>query len=145
MQTFTDSAGRLWTLQINVDAIKRVRALTKIDLLDVFDGQLIERLASDPICLCDVLFALVKPEADSRSVTDADFGRALAGDVIDLATAALLEELVSFFPQGKRLVLQKALAKYRRLEEKALALARHQLDDPQLEARIEAALSSAGS
>ena len=44
MKTFSDNAGRTWTIQINVDAIKRVRDLVSINLLEVVDGKLLDRL-----------------------------------------------------------------------------------------------------
>jgi len=144
MRTFKDNAGRTWTVTVNVDAVKRVRSLLDVNLLEVVDGKLIERLAADPVLLCDVLYALVKPDADAKQVTDQDFGRGMAGDAIDLATTALLEELVDFFPQGKRRLLQKALAKLKDWEAKALGVAEQKLDSPELEAQFENALKSIG-
>ena len=131
-------------MTVNVDAVKRVRSLLDVNLLEVVDGKLIERLAADPVLLCDVLYALVKPDADAKQVTDQDFGRGMAGDAIDLATTALLEELVDFFPQGKRRLLQKALAKLKDWEAKALGVAEQKLDSPELEAQFENALKSIG-
>ena len=32
MKTFVDNAGRTWTVQINVEAIKRVRELLSVNL-----------------------------------------------------------------------------------------------------------------
>ena len=142
MKTFTDNAGRTWTITVNVDAIKRVRSLLDVNLLDVVDGKLLERIVGDPVLLCDVIYCLVKPEADAKQVTDEDFGRAMAGDAIDHATTALLEELVDFFPGPKRRVLAKALAKLQALEARALEVAETRLDDPELEARIEAELNA---
>ena len=49
------------------------------------------------------------------------------------ATTALLEELVDFFPSGKRQVLSKALAKLKTLENKAIEAASRRLDDPDLD------------
>lgn len=142
MHTFTDTSGRVWSLVLNVDVIRRVRSLTSINLLDAVDGQLIERLITDPILLCDILFAVVQPEAQQKSVSDVDFGRALGGDVLDAATTALLEELVDFFPSAKRELLRKALRKLRQLEEIALQTAHQKLDSPELEARMRAAIES---
>jgi hypothetical protein len=136
MQTFTDAAGRTWSLAVNVDAIKRVKALAGVNLLDVVEGKLIERLVTDPVLLCDVLYALAKPEADAKGVTDEEFGRSMAGDAIDLATQALLEELVSFFPKGRRDLLRKALAKLRTFEAMAIQAADRKLDDPALDERL---------
>ena len=136
MRTFTDNAGRTWTLAINVDTIRRVRALVDVDLLEAVEGKLIERLAADPILLCDIIYVICKPEADGRGITDEDFGRSMAGDAIDLATTSLLEELVDFFPKSRRQLLSKALAKFRQLETKAIELVDKQLDDPQLEQKL---------
>ncbi|MFN5076588.1 MAG: hypothetical protein ACK5MO_13430, partial [Planctomyces sp.] len=131
MHTFTDTSGRVWSLVLNVDVIRRVRSLTSINLLDAVDGQLIERLITDPILLCDILFAVVQPEAQQKSVSDVEFGRALGGDVLDAATTALLEELVDLFPSAKRELLRKALRKLRQLEEIALQTAHQKLDSPE--------------
>lgn len=101
MKTFTDNAGRDWTVEVNVSALKRIKGLTGTDLLEAIDGPLVERLIRDPVLLCDVVYAACKPQADERGVSDEDFGRAMAGDAIDRATAALLEELVAFCPSPR--------------------------------------------
>jgi hypothetical protein len=73
----------------------------------------------------------------------------MGGDAIDGGTTALLEELVDFFPQAKRRVLSKALAKLRKLETAALAAVETRLDSPELERQMAARLaqleSSSGS
>lgn len=145
MKTFNDNAGRTWTVAVNVDAIKRVKGLTDINLLDVASGKskdLLGRLSGDPILLCDVLYALCKPETDARQVSDEDFGRAMAGDAIDHATTALLEELVGFFPQAKRRVLDKALRKLQTLEARVIDVAEQKLDSPALDQAMEAAMAA---
>ena len=141
MKTFADNAARTWTVQINVDTIKRVRDLAQVNLLEVIEGKLLERLISDPILLCDVIYCVCQPEADTKNISDADFGRSMAGDAIDGATTALLEELVDFFPQGKRRVLSKALAKLKQLETAALAVVETRLESPELEKRMAAQLA----
>ena len=149
MKTFTDNAGRVWTVQVNVDAIKRVRDLVQVNLLEVVEGKLLERLISDPVLLCDVIYSLCKPEADAKNVSDVDFGKAMGGDAIDGGTTALLEELVDFFPQAKRRVLAKALAKLQKLQTAALAAVETRLDSPELDRQMAARLaqltSSSGS
>ena len=140
MKTFADNTGRTWSIAINVGAVKRVRASLDVNLLDAVEGKLIERLVSDPILLCDVIFVLCQQEAETRGITDEQFGQAMAGDAIDAATSALLEELVDFFPTGKRQVLTKALAKLKAFEAKAIELASKRLDDPALEQQLNQAL-----
>ena len=141
MKTFNDNAGRTWTVTINVDAIKRVKSLLSVNLLEAVEGKLLERLVSDPVLLCDVIYAVCKPEADAKSVSDEDFGRSMAGDAIDLATTALLEELVDFFPQQRRRLLRKALEKLRKLESMALTAAETRLDSPELERQMQELLA----
>lgn len=99
--TFTDTKGRAWGVEVNVATIKRARKLVQVDLLEVFEGKLLDRLATDPILLADVLYVVCKEQADASSVTDEDFGRALAGDAIDGATKALLESLALFHRSPK--------------------------------------------
>ena len=140
MKVFKDAAGREWTVEINVQAIKRVRGLIDVDLMDAVGGDLIERLLGDPVLLCDVVYCLCKPEADERGISDEEFGRAMAGDAIESATGALLEELVDFFPPKKRALLRKAMDKLERFQDAAIELAHKKLDDPELEARLETEL-----
>ena len=142
MKTFNDTLGRSWTVTINVDAVRRVRSLLNVNLLDVVEGPLLERLVTDPVLLCDILFALCQPEAESKSVSDEDFGRALGGDVLDAATTALLEELVDFFPSAKRSVFRKALEKLKKLEGIAIETATKRLESDELEQKMLAALGA---
>lgn len=144
MKTFTDNTGRAWTLAINVDAIKRVKALLGVDLMEAVEGKLIQRLMEDPVLLCDVVYCLCKPQADAAKVSDEDFGRSMAGDAIELATTAMLEELVDFFPKGRRAVMTKALEKFRTLEAMALEAANKRLDSPQLQEQLNRALEGFG-
>ena len=144
MKTFKDNADRTWTVTVNVDAIKRVRSLLSIDLMEAVEGKLIERLIGDPVLLCDVIYCVCKEDADAKGITDEEFGRAMAGDAIELATTALLEELVDFFPQGKRQLLRKALAKLETLQETMLAVVSERLDSPELDAELLAELRKLG-
>jgi hypothetical protein len=144
MKTFTDNASRTWTVAINVSSIKRVKDTLDVNLLEAIEGHLLERLVSDPVLLCDLLFVLCKPEADAKQVTDEEFGQSMAGDAIDRATTALLEELVNFFPSGKRGVLASALAKLKHLETRAIEIATERLESPELAAHLEKLLAAPG-
>jgi hypothetical protein len=102
--------------------------------------EVVEQLAGDPVLLVDVLYAVCKEEADAKNITDIDFGQAMAGDAIELATAALLDEVVDFFPEGKRRILQKVLNATRRFQEKSKAALNELLGDPTLDSKIDGAL-----
>ena len=144
MKQFTDNAGRIWTIAINVDAIKRVKGLLDVNLLEIVEGTLIERLIRDPVLLCDVVYVVCKPEADEKNVSDEDFGRAMAGDAIEHATKAVLEELVVFSPSPRdRANLQRVLETTYRVMDKARDMVEAKLTSNELEKSIEQALQSA--
>lgn len=102
VKRFTDTKGEGWTIEINNTVIKRVRSMCEVDLLEVLDGkELIKRLMQDPITLGDVLYVVCLPQCQQRDVTDEQFGERLAGDALDEATTALLEEVVNFSPNRR--------------------------------------------
>jgi hypothetical protein len=143
VKTFTDNAGRVWTVTINVNAIKRVRGLIDVNLLEVIEGTLLEKLIRDPILLCDVVYAVCKPEADALNVTDEQFGQAMAGDAIDQATKALLEELVGFSPSPQgRANLQRILETTWRMIEKAQDVIAARIDSGEIERAAEQLLAT---
>jgi hypothetical protein len=145
MKTFADNAGRTWAIAVNVATVKRVKDLLHVNLLEIADpkGKLLEKVVEDPVLLCDILFCLVKPEADAKEISDEDFGRSLAGDVLGAATDALLGEIADFFPKGRREIMQRILAKLTALQEKATGLALMRLDDPELDRQMEEELRAA--
>ena len=120
MKTFTDNTGRTWTLSVTVGTIKRV---------------------ADPVLLVDVLFAVCKPEADAKGITDEEFGRAMAGDAIELAATALLDEIIDFFPEAKRKVFRKILDASRRFEARSKQALTELLEDPAFDEKIDQALN----
>lgn len=128
MKTFTDNTGRTWTIAINIGEVKRVKDLLAVDLLEAVNGKLVQELIDDPVLLCDLVYCLCKNQADAAGISDEQFGCAMAGDAIDLATTALLEELVDFFPQRRRVVLAKAMSKARALESMGIEAASKYLD-----------------
>jgi hypothetical protein len=148
LKTFRDNKRRVWTLEVNVAAIKRVRGLCKVDLNSIVEvdaenrptAHLLEQLSSDPVLLVDVLYAICKPEADKLGVSDEDFGESMAGDAIEQATEALLDEIVDFFPSAKRQVMKKILNATRRFEEIARTRLDRILQDEQFEAKLVSSL-----
>ncbi len=147
MRTFKDNAGRQWSVEINVASLKRVRGLTGTDLMQVIEGTLIEKLIRDPVLLCDVVYAICKPEADARTppVSDEEFGKAMAGDAIEAATTAVLEELVSFCPSPRdRANLGRVLQATTKVMERARDLVEKKLDSGELDRLADRLLATAG-
>lgn len=144
MHIFTDNKGRKWDIVLNVNQIKRVRAVLGIDLVNVITldakGEvkvdLIDRIANDPCLLVDILCVLTEKQAASLGVSDIQFGESLAGDAIEDATKAFLDELVDFFPGAKRLFLQKAVTLARKYTLEMTSALEKALSDPELEKRV---------
>jgi len=145
MRQFKDNAGRTWTVDINVATLKRVRGLTGVDLMQVIEGTLIEKFIRDPVLLCDVVYAVCKPEADAAKVSDEEFGKAMAGDAIEAATGAVLDELISFCPSPRdRANLGRVLHATTRVMERARDLVEKKLDSGELDRLADRLLATAG-
>ena len=142
MKTFTDSAGRTWTINITVDAIKRVKDLVDVNLADVTEGDppLLTRLETDLVLLCDVIYALIKPQADQQQISDEQFGQALGGDAILAAHDAFWGALSDFFHQLRRLDQVRAIEKQQKLVSTAVAAADRQLDQIDLDKLVNEAM-----
>ena len=132
MQTYADNLGRTWYVAVNVTTIRRVRAALDLDLYQLVDDgmQALGKLVADPVRLADVLYVLCKDDADAKNISDEDFGRALAGDAINAAAEALVEELVDFFPDERsRAALRRVIAAGREVRTKLLDRAETMLDE----------------
>ena len=148
MKTFTDTAGRTWTVCVNVDAIKRVRALLDINLLEVLDDgcKLLAQLHDDPILLVDVLYALCQPQAEAQNVTDVQFGQAMSGDALLHANRALLEGLSDFFPSARqRAAMKNLLQKTERVVDRLLDHAETTIAGIDPDSVAQSAIASFGS
>jgi len=125
MKTFTDNAGRTWTVLMNLDTAKRVKSLLDVNLLEADKGDPpsraiapasagegptpLQRLATDLMFICDVVYVAIKPQADKLGVTDVQFAEAMGGDAMLAAHNALMEELADFFRKAGRTHLAKAI------------------------------------
>lgn len=149
MKTFNDNAGRTWTITITVDAIKRVEGLIKgVNLANLTDGDppLLTRLETDVVLLCDVIFALVKPQADQLDVSDEEFGKAMGGDAIMAAHDVFWEELTGFFRQLRRTDTARAIEKQAALVKATVEAIEQRVETLDVENVIAKALgSSAGN
>ena len=153
MQIFKDRNGQEWQIVLNVFQMKRIRAALGVDLVNVIelgpDGtvkvDMIDRIANDPCLLVDLLWVLVQEQAKVLNITDEQFGTALAGDAIEAATKAFLDELVDFFPGAKRLFLQKAVGLARKFGGEWNETLKQALEDPELEKRVRESMTSSTS
>ena len=140
---WTDAENRTWSTAISVNAIRRVKELVGVNLLEVFDGELLARLADDPVLLVNTLYAICKPQADERDVSDEAFGELLVGDRIEEATTALVRGINDFFPKDRRAVLDRLWAATKRTRTEAIQMATDKLDSPLVEQAITGAIRKA--
>ncbi|MGI6273729.1 MAG: hypothetical protein ACOYLD_15425 [Anaerohalosphaeraceae bacterium] len=143
MRSFTDSTGRTWTINLTIDAAKRVRDLLGINLLEpeAGDPPLLTRLGTDEILLCDVIYCLIKPQADQQAITDEQFGQALGGEAILAAQKAFYEELIDFFQKRGRSDRARAVATQARMIEAAAAAVERQIQAIDVDATIRGVIS----
>lgn len=139
--TFTDTAGRVWTVVVTTETLKRVRSVMAVDLMEFVEGTLMSKLMGDIVLLCDVLYLVCKPEADARGMTDAQFGESLDGDVLLAAEEALAEGLFRISHPSRREAARKAWDKAKTLRLRACQAAVVRLDDPELDRQLEAILT----
>ena len=148
MQTFTDNQGREWSIAITVGSIKRVQDLLDVNLAEITGGDppLLTRLEIDIVLLCDVIYAVVKPQADEAGVTDEQFGAALGGEAIRAAHGAFWEELADFFRSLSHTDQAKAIDKQLQLVRAVTDKAVQKIDELQIDDVVEQAFAeSAGS
>jgi hypothetical protein len=137
MSQFTDARGQVRELKLSVLAIERIRSQCQfpdgspVDLFQVLDevgsdrttpGTL-ERVTASPVLLCQVLHSALDCEFD-------EFAAAMDGDAIEAAAAALVDELITFFPRWRRPSLQRAIAKAQEMETTLSQLAVQQINSP---------------
>lgn len=128
MRTFKDRQSREWTVDLNITEAKRAKSMLQVDILDLMDEakgtELLARLQGDEIFVVDLVYVLVKDQADKLGVTDEDFGRAMAGGAIDEAHKVLLAEICDFFRNpARRAVLRTMMAKFADLEARGIKMA----------------------
>ena len=103
------------------------------------------RIVSDPILLCEIVYAVCKPDADAAGISDAQFAAAMAGDSIENATKALLEDIVNFPPNPRdRARLTRVLSKTWAAVDKAQDMMDQRLTDAVIDATLAKALTGIG-
>jgi hypothetical protein len=135
MATFTDNKKRNWGIEISITVLKRVRNELDLNLVQIFSGDLLDRLAGDPLLLGELLWVLCAEQAHQRGVTPEEFGH-LSGDALagpGGALEALEVALADFFPTQKRSALKLWIQKRNRMEDLAIDAATRDLKSDRME------------
>lgn len=143
MKTFTDAAGRTWTVALNLESAMRVRDLLGIDLLtpEVGNPPVITRIGTDEILLGQVLLALLQPQFEAHKVTEADVRTGFDGRTILDAQTAFYAELVDFFQSRGRTDRAKAVALQAKVIGMAISAIGTKIDEMSPQTLIDGALS----
>ena len=148
MKSFSDSQGRNWSIDINVDTLRRVKSQTDVDLTKLVDArnETFQNVVQDYFLMFDLLHALVEPQFSKHGITGKEFGVALDEASLESAVRALIEAVIDFFREEKRLVLRKAFTKVmgaaERHQAEAIEKANKELDSPQFDQAVENAIGS---
>jgi hypothetical protein len=134
--TFTDTTGRAWAVEITTSTVLRVRTLASVDLMEAIEGSLVPKLVNDPMLLVNVLYCVLKPQADAAGVTDEQFGEALGRGKIWEARDCLARALIFFSPPEKRAAIRKVWSRTTDLTESAMSAVVKRLDDPKLDREV---------
>lgn len=112
MKVFTDTKNRKWDCSVTVATTKRVRAALDVNLIALLQddgGKGYGALVADEVKFTEVLYWVVKPQADSLGVDDFGFCEGFDESVLLDSEAALYEGLVDFFRDPKKRELLRAL------------------------------------
>lgn len=148
MHLFKDRNGRSWSIEIHVTAIRNVKSYTGVDLYAAMAQEKFKGLTAilgDPCKLVDILYVLCKDEADKAGITSTMFGCAMAGECLEDAAEAFVNELVDFFPDPrKRDLTRKMIGKSRELASRMMDEAEKELANVDMDAMFEKLMNSFG-
>jgi hypothetical protein len=145
MKTFTDAAGRTWTIALTLGTAMKVKAKLDVDLLqpEAGDPPLLTRLGTDEMLLGEVLCAMLEGQFETHKVTPDDVRAGFDGQTLLAAQKAFYEELIGFFQSRGRNDRAKAVAKQMALIDAAVAAVETRNDALDIDATIRGAMSGA--
>lgn len=127
MKAFKDISERSWQIRLTIGAVKDLRDCLEVDLLALNAGEepLLNRLATDPVLLVDVLYVLCGDQHED--ITDEAFGKSLDGQTFLHAQTAFFEELADFFQSQGRTDIVAAIIKQQEIVSEAVKVAQEQI------------------
>jgi len=145
MAKFKDNEDREWNIRIDAPAIMQIRE--DCDSQFLFDDgekqNTYQRLQSDPVLLCRVIFLLCAKQRSDRGITEEEFYFSVIGDAIDSATEAILKAIVFFTPKRTRELLSAVAKRTERMQDQAIRMALEKINDPAIEEKLMAGLKEA--
>ena len=143
MKTFTDAAGRTWSISVNLGTALKVKDALGVDLLQPEQGEppLLTRLGTDELLLGQVICCLLSDQFEVHKVTEADVRAGFDGQTLLAAQTAFYEELVDFFRSRGRTDRARAVETQNRVITEAVKAIEAKIEALDVEATIHGALS----
>jgi len=143
MKTFTDAAGRTWTIALNLGTALTVKDKLGIDLLqpEAGDPPLLTRLGTDELLLGEVLCALLAEQFEAHKVSDADVRAGFDGRTLLAAQQALYEELIDFFRSRGRADRARAVQTQQKMIDAAVKAIETRIEGLDVDEAIRGAMS----
>lgn len=139
MQSYADSLGRTWFVDLNYESAERVKAACRVDFFDVVDEKKAAALWAVlqwPKSLIEILWTLNESRAAERGVDRKSFDAGHSGDVWDSAAEAIDEAITAFFPRRLRQLLTASTEARKAAEAEALTEYKRALGSPELRDRL---------
>lgn len=144
-KTVTDDLGRAWTVDITVSTLKRLAATPCAFSIDSLVGDIdskakdraeaaekaslpLRDFLDDTMRFAEVLFAIVKPEADKLGVTIDQFDEGFRGDSIQSAQEAFLQALHDFFRSPPKKMILRGMIEERKQMKILVAAGRKRME-----------------
>lgn len=141
LPTFTDAAGRRWSLVLTYGLAQRIHKSLGLDLANAHNGEALTALAGNDRLLVELLFALIEEQATSAGVTPEQFADGLNGDVFEAAAEALQEMIRLFTRPAIRPVMEQIFAAQQDKRRRGIELVVEKLSGPAREQAIQRDLS----
>jgi len=143
MKTFTDTAGRTWTISLNLGTALAVKDKLGIDLLqpEAGDPPLLTRLGTDELLLGEVICCLLASQFEAHKVTAEDVRASFDGATLLAAQKAFYEELVDFFRQRGRADRARAVETQAKMIEAAVKAVETRIAGIDIDETIRGAMS----
>ena len=95
---FTDSHGEVWSTRVSVATARRIKAEANVDVREIADHdlELLAKLFDDQMFLGMIVYAICKPEAARRGMSEDEFLDRFDGETIERAALAVAVGVADF-------------------------------------------------
>lgn len=115
--SFKDRTGREFNCVVTVAEAERLKKELQVDIGDIGDGKLFERLTNDWGAMVSVAWIVCQESIIGHKIeSPEEFGRAFDGDALGAAFDAFWEAVTDFYPTRRRSVLREMIEKTRQAE-----------------------------